>query len=88
MFNDPLRSNGRPIVERVSFRGNVFTESLPNNESILHNMYLKYIINFDTNLHLVFLRVRTQAENSDTNDRKSDRRMQLRCVENFLYSHA
>jgi hypothetical protein len=32
-----LPSNGRPIVARVCFRGNVFTESLPSNGSIHHN---------------------------------------------------
>jgi hypothetical protein len=35
-FTDPLLSNGRPIVGRVCFRGNVFTESLPSNGSIRH----------------------------------------------------
>jgi hypothetical protein len=35
-FTDPLPSNGRPIVPRVRFRGNMFTESLPSNGSIRH----------------------------------------------------
>jgi hypothetical protein len=36
LFNDPLPKNGRPIVGRVRFRWDIFTESLPNNESIRH----------------------------------------------------
>jgi hypothetical protein len=38
MFNDPLSSNSRPIVGRVGSRGNMFTESLPSNGSIRHNI--------------------------------------------------
>jgi hypothetical protein len=38
MFIDPLPSNGRPIVACVRLCGNVFTESLPNNGSIHHNI--------------------------------------------------
>jgi hypothetical protein len=37
-FTDPLPRNGRPIVARVRFLGNVFTESLPSNKSIPHNI--------------------------------------------------
>jgi hypothetical protein len=32
-FTDPFPSNGRSIDASVRFRGNVFTESLPTNES-------------------------------------------------------
>jgi hypothetical protein len=34
-FTDPLPSNGRSIVARVSFREKVFTDSLPSNGSIV-----------------------------------------------------
>jgi hypothetical protein len=37
MFTDPLASNGRPIVVCVGSGRNVFTASLPSNESIRHN---------------------------------------------------
>jgi hypothetical protein len=41
-FIDLLPSNGRPIVARVRFRGNtsMFTESLPSNRSIRHNIFI------------------------------------------------
>jgi hypothetical protein len=39
LFTDPLRSNGRPIFARVRFRGNIYTESLPSNGSIYHNIF-------------------------------------------------
>jgi hypothetical protein len=38
VFTDPLPSNRRPIVPCVGSRGNVFTESLPSNGSIRHNI--------------------------------------------------
>jgi hypothetical protein len=38
VFPDPLPSNKRPIVAQVGSRGNVFTESLPSNGSIRHNI--------------------------------------------------
>jgi hypothetical protein len=38
MFPDPMPSNRRPIVASIGSRGNVFTESLPRNESIRHNI--------------------------------------------------
>jgi hypothetical protein len=41
LFTDLLPSNGCPIVAYVHFHGNVFTESLPSNEYVLHN--IKYI---------------------------------------------
>jgi hypothetical protein len=37
LFTDTLSSNGRPIVARVRFRRNVFTDSSPSNESIRHS---------------------------------------------------
>jgi hypothetical protein len=40
VFSDPLPSNRRPIVARVGSRGNVFTESLPSNGFIRHNIML------------------------------------------------
>jgi hypothetical protein len=40
VFADPLPSNRRPIVARVCSRGNMFTESLPSNGSIRHNIQL------------------------------------------------
>jgi hypothetical protein len=36
VFTDPLSSNRRPIDARVGSRWNVFTELLPNSESIRH----------------------------------------------------
>jgi hypothetical protein len=36
VFADPLPNNGRSIVVRFGSHGNVFTESLPSNESIRH----------------------------------------------------
>jgi hypothetical protein len=39
VFIDPLLSNRRPIVPRVGSRENVFTESLPSNGSLRHNIY-------------------------------------------------
>jgi hypothetical protein len=41
LFPDPLPSNWRLIVARVRFRGDVFTESLPSNGSICHNIYIR-----------------------------------------------
>jgi hypothetical protein len=38
VFTDPLPSNISPSVAHVGFRGNVFTESLPSNGSIRHNI--------------------------------------------------
>jgi hypothetical protein len=38
VLTDPLPSNRSPIVARVGFRENVFTESLPSNGSTRHNM--------------------------------------------------
>jgi hypothetical protein len=38
VFTDPLPNNRRPIVAGAGFRGNVFSESLPSNGSIRHNM--------------------------------------------------
>jgi hypothetical protein len=38
VFTGPLHSNGRPILARVSLRGNVFTESLPSNGYALHSI--------------------------------------------------
>jgi hypothetical protein len=38
LIYDPLRSNGHHIFVRVCFCGNVFTESLPSNESVRHNI--------------------------------------------------
>jgi hypothetical protein len=43
MFAELLPINGPPIVARVRFRGNVFTESLPSNGSIRHNNIGRYI---------------------------------------------
>jgi hypothetical protein len=45
VFTDPLPSNIRPIIARVGSIGNVFTESLPSNGYIRHNinMYLTEI---------------------------------------------
>jgi hypothetical protein len=43
LFSEPLPSNGRPIVARVRLRGNMFTESLPSNGSIRHNIIGRYI---------------------------------------------
>jgi hypothetical protein len=37
VFTDHLSSNGRPIVARVCFRGNVFTDSFPRNGYTRHN---------------------------------------------------
>jgi hypothetical protein len=34
LFTDPLPSNESPILARVRFRGNMFTESLPSSRSI------------------------------------------------------
>jgi hypothetical protein len=45
VFTGPLPSSRRPIVARVGFSGNVFTESLPRSESIHQNM-IKYRDNF------------------------------------------
>jgi hypothetical protein len=39
LFTDPLPTNGRPIVERVYFRWDVFTESMPSIGSICHNSF-------------------------------------------------
>jgi hypothetical protein len=44
LFTDPLPNNGRPIVARVRFCGNVFTKSLPSNGYIRHNIYMCYEI--------------------------------------------
>jgi hypothetical protein len=38
MFTDPLTSNRRSIDMCIGSRGNVFTESLPSNESIRYNI--------------------------------------------------
>jgi hypothetical protein len=38
LFTDPLPNNGRHIIARVRFLGNMFTESLSSNESIRHNI--------------------------------------------------
>jgi hypothetical protein len=38
VFTDPLSSNRRPLVARVGSHGNVFTESLPSNGSLYHNI--------------------------------------------------
>jgi hypothetical protein len=38
LFTDPLPSNGRLIVARISFRGNMSTEPLPGNGSIRHSI--------------------------------------------------
>jgi hypothetical protein len=43
-FTDPLISNGRPIVARTLFRGNVFTESLPGNDLYVA-VFVVFIIN-------------------------------------------
>jgi hypothetical protein len=42
IFTYPLPSNKRPIVTRVGFRGNVFTEPLPSN-GLCVAIYLLYI---------------------------------------------
>jgi hypothetical protein len=39
VFTGPLASNKSPIVVCVGSRGDVFTESLPSNRYIHHNMY-------------------------------------------------
>jgi hypothetical protein len=49
VFTDPLPSNRRPTVARVGSRGNVFTESLPINGSIRHNIILSRVQGFVTN---------------------------------------
>jgi hypothetical protein len=38
VFTDPLPSNRHPIAAHVGSRGDVFTESLPSNWSIRHNI--------------------------------------------------
>jgi hypothetical protein len=38
VFTAPFPKNRRPIVERVSLRGNAFTESLPSNGYARHNI--------------------------------------------------
>jgi hypothetical protein len=38
LFTDPLPSNGRPVVARVRFHGNVFTKSLSSSGSIRHSI--------------------------------------------------
>jgi hypothetical protein len=43
VFTDLLPSNRRPIVARVGSRKNIFTESLPSNGSIRHNI-IYYIL--------------------------------------------
>jgi hypothetical protein len=53
MFTDPLPTNGRSIVARVCFRGNVFTESLPSDEYTCHNII--YTLNRLRQLDLSFL---------------------------------
>jgi hypothetical protein len=42
VFTDPLPNNRHPNVGRVGSRGNVFTESLPSNGSIRHNIVTCY----------------------------------------------
>jgi hypothetical protein len=37
VFTEPLPTNRRPIVASVCLRGNVFTESLPNNGYTRHS---------------------------------------------------
>jgi hypothetical protein len=39
VFTVPLPSTGRPIVARVGFRGNLFTETLPSNVCTRHNIF-------------------------------------------------
>jgi hypothetical protein len=41
LFTDLLHSNGRPVVSRVRFRGNVFTELLPSNGSVRHTIIFR-----------------------------------------------
>lgn len=45
MFTDPLISSGRPVVACVRFRGNMFTDSLPGNGSVRHNICIVFIVN-------------------------------------------
>jgi hypothetical protein len=47
VFADPLPSNRRPIFVRVGCRGNVSTESLPNNRSIRHNIQCSIVYKYD-----------------------------------------
>jgi hypothetical protein len=39
LFTYPLASNGRPIVARLRFRGNMFAESLPSNGSVYQKTF-------------------------------------------------
>jgi hypothetical protein len=55
LFNNPLSSNGRPIVARVRLCGNVFTKSLPSNEFIRHNTYINTCTEIDDTLKINFL---------------------------------
>jgi hypothetical protein len=48
MFIGPLPSNGCPNIDSICF-GNVFTEPLPSNEHMSHNINLLHIFNDDNN---------------------------------------
>jgi hypothetical protein len=71
LLNDPLPSNGRPIVSRVGFRGNVFIELLLGSESVRHNTvdkcrdYLRHVAANaeDGKLHIAAHLARTVIRN-------------------------
>jgi hypothetical protein len=54
LFTDPLPSKGRPILAHARFRWKVFTESLPSNGSMRHNIIKACLVCQDYDITYVY----------------------------------